>query len=67
MKRIISHRIASDQRDIEIHDFCEDYYHLVMGHGYLIVSRDGKLIVERVPTDQDDPLAMLTLESLKRD
>ena len=63
MKRIISHRIESEQRDIETHDFCEDYYHLVMGHGYQIVSRDGKLIVERVPTDQDDPLGALTPDS----
>ncbi len=62
MRRIISHRIADDQRAIEIHDFSEDYYHLVRGHGYQIVARDGKLVIERVPIGQDDPLARLTLE-----
>jgi len=60
VKTIHSCRIDDTLRDEEIDTFLADYAEIVMGHGLQIACREGKLVVEKVPVDQGDPLALFS-------
>ena len=67
MKTIISPRVAHGLYDEEVDYFLANYADLVRGHALHFVCGKNGLTVERLPKDQDDPLAALARRSNEQD
>lgn len=67
MKKIISSWIANGVYDADVDYFLADYAELVRGHVFHLVCGENGLTVERLPKDQDDPLAALAPRGGRQD